>query len=293
MPSKTSAVFARPNVDGLASEAPLPAWVPPHRVVGGFYVHRRLGGGSLGSVFVVTRAEERHDPNAEKFALKVPDYDATAARSVSEAEFLKLFRQEAGALLSLPDHVNLPRFVTFDAGARPKPILVMELIEGIRCEYLIDNRLLNVDMCLVLIDGILAGLEAMHSEKIGHLDLKPSNVVLRSGAEPVLVDFGLAGRQIRPGCATAAYGAPEVWGAAPDGAIASPMTADIYSFGCLAYEILSGNMLFDASNDAAMITVHVSHDGLPPKLRRMSNGRLDSLAMFLFQCLEYQHHKCP
>jgi eukaryotic-like serine/threonine-protein kinase len=255
--------------------------------VGGFYVHRRLGGGSLGSVFVVTRAEERHDPNAEKFALKVPDYDATAARSVSEAEFLKLFRQEAGALLSLPDHVNLPRFVTFDAGARPKPILVMELIEGIRCEHLIDNRLLNVDMCLVLIDGILAGLEAMHSEKIGHLDLKPSNVVLRSGAEPVLVDFGLAGRQIRPGCATAAYGAPEVWGAAPDGAVSSPMTADIYSFGCLAYEILSGNMLFDASNDAAMITVHVSHDGLPPKLRRMSNGRLDSLAMFLFQCLRH------
>lgn len=287
LPSQQSTVFARPTMEAILADAPLPAWLPPHRTIGGFYVHRRLGGGSLGSVFVVSRAEERHEPNAEKFALKVPDYDATAARSVSEAEFLKLFRQEAGALLSLPDHNNLPRFVTFDAGARPKPILVMELIEGVRCEHLIDNRLLSVDMALFLIDGILAGLEAMHSEKIGHLDLKPSNVVLRGGTEPVLVDFGLAGRQIRPGCATAAYGAPEVWGAAPEGGVATPMTADIYSFGCLAYEILSGNMLFDASSDAAMITVHVSHDGLPQKIRRVTNGKLASVGMFLFQCLRH------
>ncbi len=286
LPSQTSATIARPQIEAQ-TEAPLPAWVPAHRTVGGFYLHRRLGGGALGSVFIVSRSEERHDPNAEKFALKVPDYDATAARSVSEAEFLQLFRQEAGALLSLPDHVNLPRFVTFDAGARPKPILVMELIEGVRCEHLIDNRTLTVDITLTLLDGILAGLEAMHSVKIGHLDLKPSNVVLRGLTAPVLVDFGLAGRQIRPGCATAAYGAPEVWGAAPDGAIATPLTADIYSFGCLAYEILSGNMLFDASSDAAMITVHVSHDGLPPKIRRITNGRLASLGMFLFQCLRH------
>lgn len=287
LPTQLSNAASNPQVDPHAADAPLPAWLPPNRTIGGFYVHRRLGGGSLGTVFVVSRADERHDPNGEKFALKVPDYDATAARSVSEAEFLKLFRQEAGALLSLPDHTNLARFVTFDAGARPKPILVMELIEGVRCEHLIDNKLLNVDMAIFVLDGILAGLEAMHSEKIGHLDLKPSNVVLRGGTEPVLVDFGLAGRQIRPGCATAAYGAPEIWGAAPDGAIATPMTADIYSFGCVAYEILSGNMLFEASSDAAMITVHVSHDGLPPKIRRITNGRLASLGMFLYQCLRH------
>ena len=42
----------------------------------------------------------------------------------------RLFREEAGALLALPGHANIARFVTFDAGARPKPILVMELVEG-------------------------------------------------------------------------------------------------------------------------------------------------------------------
>ena len=81
-------------------------------------------------MFMARRLEERNKPKAEGFALKVPDYDPTIARSLSEQEFLQLFREEAGALLSLPSHNNLARFVTFDLAARPKPILVMELIKG-------------------------------------------------------------------------------------------------------------------------------------------------------------------
>src|SRR6185369_9448671 len=98
--------------DGPRSlEVRLPAWLPSRRTLGGFYVQRQLGDGAAGTVFVVTRVEERHDPAAERFALKVPHYDATAARSLTEAAFLKMFREEAGALLSLPEHENLARFV--------------------------------------------------------------------------------------------------------------------------------------------------------------------------------------
>ncbi|TKD05274.1 serine/threonine-protein kinase [Polyangium fumosum] len=287
LPGQRAGGAASEPDDLPTTDLPLPAWLPPRRTIGGYFVHRRLGGGAVGTVFVVTRAEERHDPHAERFALKVPDYDATAARSVSEAEFLKLFRDEAGALLSLPDHANLPRFVTFDAGARPKPILVMELIEGVRGDQLIDSRSLTIQTALALLDGVLAGLEAMHSVRIGHLDVKPSNIILRGGKGPVLVDFGLAGRHIRPGCATANYGAPEVWDVVPEGATATPLTADIYSFGCLAYEALTGDTLFDGPSDVALISAHLTHDGLPPKIRRLSQGRLASVGMFLFQCLRH------
>lgn len=280
----------RPSVHDPAPlpDQPLPSWLPSRRVIGGFYVQRQLGGGSLGSVFVVTRAEERHDAKAERFALKVPEYDHTAARSVSEEDFLRLFREEAGALLALPTHPNLPRFVTFDAGARPKPILVMELVEGIRLDKLLDARGLTLRSSITLLDGILAGLEAMHAVGVGHLDVKPTNVILRNGREPVLVDFGLAGRHIRPGCATGCYGAPEIWGVIPEGVAPSPMTADIYSFGCLAYEILTGNTLFDAPSDVALISAHVSHDGLPPQVKRLAgNPRTAELAAFLFACLRH------
>ncbi len=119
--------------------------MPARRTLGGFHMQRQIGGGAAGTVFVVTRADERHDPHAERFALKVPDYDATAARSLSESDFLKLFREEAGALLAIPEHENLARFVTFDAGARPKPILVMELVEGARLDKLIASRLLTLE----------------------------------------------------------------------------------------------------------------------------------------------------
>jgi hypothetical protein len=275
-------------VDASAAEPALPAWLPSRRTLGGFYVQRQLGGGAVGSVFVVTRADERHDPRAERFALKVPDYSATAARSLSEADFLKLFREEAGALLSLPEHPNLARFVTFDAGARPKPILVMELIEGARCDRLVETGSLSGALALALLDGVLAGLEAMHSVGIGHLDLKPANVVLRGGKEPVLVDFGLAGRHIRPGCATGSYGAPEVWGIVPEGVTPTPLAADVYGFGCLAYEVLTGRTLFEAPSEAAMIAAHLVHDGEPPPVRDLaSDERGASVARLLRSCLRH------
>ena len=169
------------------SQAPLPLWLPTRRILGGYYIHRQIGGGALGTVFVVTRADERNSPNAERFALKVPDYDATAARSVSEAEFLRMFRLEAGALLAVPDHRNVARFVTFDAGARPKPILVMELVEGTRLDQVLAARSLDMPSALALLDGVLAGLEAIPSVGVGHLDGKPTNIILLPTGTPVIV----------------------------------------------------------------------------------------------------------
>jgi hypothetical protein len=251
-------------------EAPLPPWLTGRRTLGGFYVLQALGAGGVGSVFVVTRVEERHREDAVRFALKVPDYDAEAARTLSEDEFLNLFRQEAGALLALPQHPNIATFVTFDAGARPKPILVMELVEGPTLERALERGDLQMTQALDLLDGIGAGLIGMHRVGIGHLDVKPSNVILRSkshdAATPVLVDFGLAGRQIRPGCATGPYGAPEIWGLLPDQYDPKPMGADVYAYACVAFETLTGQTLFGGGSELAVINKHLSHDGYPEKL---------------------------
>jgi len=249
------------------SEGQLPAWIPTRRTVGGFYVLKPLGGGGSGTVFIVVRLEDKGEANAERFALKVPEYSATAARMISEADFSNMFRSEASALMLIPGHANLARFVTFDAGAKPKPILVMEFVEGPTLERVIESRGLDVTRAFDILDGILAGLDAMHDVGVAHLDLKPGNVVLRKQQEEaVLVDFGLAGRHIRPGCATGPYGAPEVWGALP---AESPAPADIYAFGCVAYESLTGKVLFETDNELAQIALHVAHDGNPPAVKSL------------------------
>jgi hypothetical protein len=271
----------------------LPDWLPARRILGGFYVIKQLGGGNVGTVFVVKRAEERHDTEAERFALKVPEYNATVARTMSESEFLKLFREEAGALLSIPEHPNIAKFVTFDAGARPKPILVMELVEGVSCERIISSQSFNMRQALFVLDGVLAGLEAMHAAGIAHLDVKPSNAIIRDdNGQAVLVDFGLAGRNVRPGCATLVYGAPEIWETAPGATAPGPATAaDVYAFGCFAYEVMTGRTLFDGTSDVTIISAHVTHDGLPPAVNQMAqHPTLQPLAMFLHQCLRYSPH---
>ncbi len=280
------------RVDGAASEGgrvpeSLPSWLPPRRTLGGFYVARALSSGALGSVFVATRIEDKGDPTAEKLALKVPEYSASAARSLSEAEFLTMFREEAGALIALPHHPNLARFVTFDAGSKPKPILVMELVEGVTLERLLQSRALDAKRAIALLDDVLKGLEAMHSVGIGHLDIKPSNVVMRKGEQAVLVDFGLSGRHIRPGCATGPYGAPEVWGALEGKGPWSPAKADIYAFGCVAFETMTGKPLFDAESEMGLVSKHIAHDGMPPPVKALADSKkgVPALAELLFKTL--------
>jgi hypothetical protein len=272
----------------------LPDWLLPQKTIGAFYVVRALGGGGASSVFMVRRIEERKNSQAEGFALKVPAYDPTTARSLSEQEFLQLFREEAGALLSLPQHVNLARFVTFDLAARPKPILVMELISGLGLDRMVRSRSLSSAQAFKILDGILAGVEAMHGVSVGHLDLKPSNVILRDGETPVLVDFGLSGRKLRPGCGTLDYCSPEVLGAGPADSVPSPLPADIYAFACMAYETLTAELLFDAEDESTILSLHVSHDGWPERLAGFAQiPEYTELARILAGCLRQDPRKRP
>lgn len=269
----------------------LPDWLLPQKTIGAFYVVRSLGGGGASSVFMARRIEERKNAKAEGFALKVPAYDPTTARSLSEQEFLELFREEAGALLSLPKHDNLAGFVTFDLAARPKPILVMELIRGLGLDRLIRSRALTTDVALNVLDGILAGVEAMHGASVAHLDLKPSNVILRDDQTPVLVDFGLSGRKLRPGCGTLDYCAPEVIGAVHAD---SPMPADIYAFACMAYEALTAQLLFQAADETSILGLHIAHDGWPDRLAEFAQiPEYLELSKVLAACLRQDPKKRP
>ncbi|HEY5950539.1 MAG TPA: serine/threonine-protein kinase, partial [Kofleriaceae bacterium] len=255
-----------------ASDVVLPGWVPLSRMLGNFYVVRPIGRGAGGSVLLAVRAEERSRPDRELVALKVPDYSGDAARALSEQEFERLFREEAGALLALPHHPNLARFITFDASAQPKPILVMEFVRGPNLERMIEGGELTMARAFAIINDLLAGLEAMHAVRIAHLDVKPPNLVLREGSgDAVLVDFGLAGRHIRGGCGSPYYGAAEVW--TEDPSQLEPFPTDVYAAACVAFEVLCGTTLLEGDNLKEIIDQHFSAQPGGEVLARMERAR--------------------
>jgi serine/threonine protein kinase len=107
---------------------------------------------------------------------------------------------------------------------------------------------------LAIIDGLLAGLVAMHEVQVAHLDVKPANLVLREAtAQAVLVDFGLAGRRIRPGCGSAHYGAAEVW---TEESSAEPFGADVYAAACVAFEVLTNTVLIRGDTMKQVLDQH-------------------------------------
>jgi serine/threonine protein kinase len=257
-------------------EVILPGWVPLSRQLGGYYVVRPLGRGAGGSVLLGVRSDERTRADRELVALKVPEYSGSAARTLSEQEFEDLFREEASALLSLPAHPNIARFITFDAAAQPKPILAMEYVRGHNLERALEAGDLDMRRALSIIDDVFAGIEAMHKARIAHLDVKPANVVLRSeSGNAVLVDFGLAGRRVRTGCGSPHYAAAEVWDDNTNGM--DPFPADVYAAACVAFEVLTNCVLIRAETLQGLIDRHFHEDPGGLVLERVRDPQMSPL----------------
>jgi serine/threonine protein kinase len=269
----------------------VPYWMPESRMLGAFRVDRALGHGGGGSVFVAHRVADEHEVMPESFALKVP----VTVGDVPEEQFLSWFREEAQALVSLPEHPHLAQVVAFDLSAKPKPLLVMEHVHGVSLEAAVQEGCLDVQQCFRILDDVASGLEGMHRAGLAHLDVKPANVILREGTQSaVLVDFGLSGRKLRPGCGSAAYGAPEVWLSGDTSIAETPFAADVYALGCVAFELLAARVLFNAETNYAQISMHMAHDGTPPGISLMlSRPELAPLGTLLAKMLDPQPARRP
>jgi serine/threonine protein kinase len=277
----------RPAVHSLipAPERKMPGWAPESGILGGFRLVRPMASGGLGSLFLAHRLEDEGDPLAREVVLKVPHDSGALAAHVPEEELLAQFRAEASALAAIPLHPNLAQILAFDVAAKPKPFLVMELVEGRTMEKELGERTMTMTRALDILDGVLGGLDAMHSTGVGHLDVKPDNVILRreTGAA-TLVDFGLSGRTVRKKCGNPMYAAPEVWN--DDREPESAFAADAYSFACLAFETLTGVPLFESDDLFAIIRMHFAHDGMPARIGELrARPELRKLAEILSRAL--------
>ena len=187
----------------------LPAWLPAKRTLGGFFVVRPLGAGAAGSVFVVLRSDERYEAGSSASPSRCPTTPARARDLRSPVP--PALPRRGGRPHVGPRHANLARFVTFDAAAQAHPRDGAGRGDHARTHDRVgDVRLAARAESL---DDVLGGLEAMHGVGVGHLDLKPSNVVSARTRRRCSWTSASRGATCVPGARRSAYGAPEVWGA--------------------------------------------------------------------------------
>ncbi|WP_017626421.1 Stk1 family PASTA domain-containing Ser/Thr kinase, partial [Nocardiopsis chromatogenes] len=185
--------------------------------------------------------------------------------------FQERFRREAQSAASL----NHPSIIAvYDTGEDmvdgvPLPFIVMEYVDGRTLkEILDDGRKLLPERCAEITGGILRALEYSHRNGIVHRDIKPANVMLTKQAEVKVMDFGIA-RAMNDNQATMTQ-ASQVIGTAqylsPEQARGERVDArsDIYSTGCVLYELLTGGPPFTGDSPVSIAYQHVREDPVPP-----------------------------
>jgi eukaryotic-like serine/threonine-protein kinase len=185
--------------------------------------------------------------------------------------FQARFRREAQSAASL----NHPSIVAvYDTGeddfaGNPVPYIVMEYVEGSTLrELLASGSRLVPERALEIVDGILAALAYSHQRGIVHRDIKPANVMLNRNGEVKVMDFGIA-RAMSDGASTMTQTSAVIGTAqylSPEQARGEQVDArsDIYSAGCLLYELLAGRPPFVGDSPVSVAYQHVREEPVPP-----------------------------
>jgi eukaryotic-like serine/threonine-protein kinase len=185
--------------------------------------------------------------------------------------FQARFRREAQSAASL----NHPSIVAvYDTGEdmvgpTPVPYIVMEYVDGRTLRDLLrDDRRLLPERALEITDGVLRALDYSHRNGIVHRDIKPGNVMLTRTGDVKVMDFGIA-RAVSDSQATMTQTAQVIGTAqylSPEQARGERVDArsDLYSTGCLLYELLTGRPPFTGDSPVAIAYQHVRENPVPP-----------------------------
>ncbi|HTA02048.1 MAG TPA: Stk1 family PASTA domain-containing Ser/Thr kinase [Streptosporangiaceae bacterium] len=205
--------------------------------------------------------------------------------------FQARFRREAQSAASL----NHPSIVAvYDtgedmAGSLPVPYIVMEFVDGRTLRDLLrDDRRLLPERAAEITDGVLRALDYSHRNGIVHRDIKPGNVMLTRSGDVKVMDFGIA-RAVSDSQMTMTQTAQVIGTAqylSPEQARGERVDArsDLYSTGCLLYELLTGRPPFTGDSPVAIAYQHVKEDPVPPsQVDREVPGWADAIVLKAMQ----------
>ena len=246
-----------------------------------YVLERELGGGGMSRVFVANETRLNR-----KVVIKVLSPELSAGVNVDR------FEREIQLAASLQQANIVPIISAGDT--RGLPYYTMPFVEGksLRAR-LSEEGALPISTVVGVLRDVARALGYSHQRSVVHRDIKPDNVLL-SGGTAVVTDFGIAKAisaartnqesgtltQLGTSLGTPAYMSPEQ-------AAGDPLVdhrADIYSLGCMAYELLTGKPPFADRAPARMLAAHISENpGQLTALRADTPPALDQLVM---QCLE-------
>jgi serine/threonine protein kinase len=256
-----------------------------------FKVVKLLGGGGMGEVYVAEQLSL-----GRKVALKVLRSEMGQVHGMSER-----FRREA-MLLSSVDHPAVVRVIEFGE-SNGAACLVMDLVEGETLEAVLRNAgPLPARRAQNLLRQLAEGLAAVHARGIVHRDLKPQNVIICEGPlgeQARLLDFGIARlteNDVPGGGVTQAgivIGTPEYL--SPEQAVAGKFDdrSDLYSFGVLAYHMLSMKLPLPGPSAREYIIQHATMPPTPLLQVAPQLAEHPVLAGIVMQCLEKRPEDRP
>jgi len=254
--------------------------------VGPYRILEKIGEGGMGEVY------RAHDERLNRHvAIKfLPPAFAT------DPERLARFSREARTLAAL-NHSNIAGVHGLEEG-NGTAALVMEFVEGEDLAARLARGPIPLDDALRLARQIADGLDAAHQQGIIHRDLKPANIKVRPDGTVKLLDFGLA-KVLEPTSTAPAALEPTVTSAdltragavmgtaaymSPEQARGRPVDArtDVWAFGCVLYEMLTGARAFAGSHPAEVTAAVLTHE---PDLGALPPGTPRAVRRLLRRCL--------
>ena len=256
-----------------------------------YRVTAALGAGGMGEVYRATDTNLHRD-----VAIKVLPPEVA-----QDPRRLERFRREAHLLAAL-NHPNIAAIYGLEE-ADGKPFLALELVEGEDLKERLSRGAVPVDEALEIAKQIADALEEAHNKGIVHRDLKPANVKLTPAGKVKVLDFGLAkawagdaagvnsaqaalsqsptlaytGTMAGVILGTAAYMSPEQARGKP-----VDKRADVWSFGVLLWEMLTGRPLFTGETVTDVIAAVMSHE---PDLRALPASTPAAVRRLIARCL--------
>ena len=262
----------------------------PGTRLGAYEIVALIGAGGMGEVY------RARDPRlGRNVAVKV----LPAALS-ADPERMRRFEQEARATAAL-NHPNI--LAIYDVGTvDAQPYVVAELLEGEGLDQRIASAALPLRKTLDYALQLAHGLAAAHDRGVVHRDLKPANIFITAEARVKILDFGLAKlTEPEPAAASSGTMLPTIPPATTPGLVLGTIgymspeqvrglpadhRSDIFSFGAILYEMLSGRRAFAGATNADTMTAILRED--PTDLPSAERHIPPALARIVDRCLEKQ-----